>query len=137
MVKISNFMLGAGLVVADTPGLPQTPMLKEPKVVLRPKYIPTEYTFGAAVGIVGVDGTKEITITFKIDDPNGNELVSLGPNVIPPNPAMVEQAPPEFRSGTFSMQFDNVNFSTMGIYKFRVMLNDEELEPQDIPVYPE
>lgn len=136
-MKITTFMLGSRVGPDEASGLPPVPALRDPKAVLRPKYIPTEYSFGIAVGIRGVDVTKKMTVTFKIEDPDGNELLSLGPNDLEPDSSGQEQPPTEFRSITFTLQLDNVNFAQAGIYKFYVEFNGTKLEPQDLPVYPE
>lgn len=135
MMKISTFMLGSRVSSEAPSGIHPVPALSDPKAVLYPKYIPTEYSFGVAVGIRGVDFTKEMTASFRIDDPDGNELLSIGPKLLPPDSSGGELPPPEYSSIVFTLQLDNVNFAQDGVYKFRTEFNGTELEPQDIPVY--
>lgn len=135
-MKILTFTLGSRVSFDEMSSSPPAPVVRDPRAVLRPMYIPTEYSFGMAVGITGVDTSKDMTVLLRIDDPDGNELISIGPNKLPADSTETDKIPLEYRSVSLAIQLDNVNFRTEGVYKIRMTFNDEELESKDLLVFP-
>lgn len=130
-MRIAGFMLGSQVTQEEE----SVHVLKEPRIVLNPKYIPAEYSFAVAVGIVGVDYSKHSEITFTLNSPDGEEVFKLGPWILIHDDLGSNPTLPEFRSETVLLQLGNVEFRQNGIYKLYVEVNGTELEPQDIPVH--
>ena len=112
-MRIAGFMLGSQVTQEEE----SVPVLKEPRIVLNPKYIPAEYSFAVAVGIVGVDHSKHSEITFTLNSPDGEEVFKLGPWILIHDDLGSNPTLPEFRSETVLLQLGNVEFRQNGIYK--------------------
>lgn len=133
MAKITMFMLCDS--INNVPG-PQgaTPHLVSPQLVLRPMFIPGNFSFGIAVGVQDLDIKKPIKLGFTIVAPGGDILQNSDDSEIPVI-NKEDVLPSEQQGIMLNLDFRNLVIHEEGIYKFALRVNGETLEEQPIPIY--
>lgn len=105
--------------------------------VVRPLFIPGQYSFTVSVGVRGVDRAASHTFRMVIRDPRGSQVSDL--HGVAPAPASSSEDRPIPLDDTFgilSFQAINVPFSTDGRYEMDVWVDDELLlRSNPLPVY--
>jgi hypothetical protein len=110
------------------------PQLTAPQAVLRPQFIPGNFSFGIAVGVIGVDLNKNNEIQFTIKAPDGKTVQDSGKNIFP---ALNEEdvLPEEYRGLMLTLDIRNLVIEIDGIYTFSLWINDELIGERNIPIY--
>lgn len=135
MHRITMFMLGES--VANVPTTNGTnPQLVNPVVVLRPAYIPGNFSFGVALGVQGVDSNANATnkIRFEILSPSG-EVVQNSPEITLPPHEEDLILPLEYQGLALTLDIRNMRIPEEGLYKFCFYVNGQLLNPQEFAVY--
>lgn len=133
MAKLTMFALCDS--VNNIPG-PQGMVthLVAPQVVLRPMFIPGNFSFGITVGVRGLDLKNPIKLNFSIISPDGAVAQNSGDTELP---AMVKEdtLPPEHQGVMLNLDIRNMIIKSEGVYKFVLNVNGENLEEQEIPIF--
>ena len=110
------------------------PQLMGPQCVLRPQYIPGAFSFGLAVGVIGIDSSAENSIRFTISDPDKRIVQDSGKNVFPPL-GNDDTMPKEYQGFMLSLDIRNLPVEKEGVYTFTLYVNDIEIGSNIIPIY--
>ncbi len=110
------------------------PQLSGPQCVLRPQIIPSTFSFGLAVGVVGVDPNLQNTIRFTISNPKGAIIQNSGDAVFPPV-GIDDTMPKEYQGFMLSLDVRNLLIEESGIYTFTLYVNNMEIGSRDIPIF--
>ena len=130
MIKMSYFLYcdGIQLVAGD-----KRPHIVGPKQVLLPKFIPSDYSFGIAFGIAGVDLTQDNEVLVKFVSPEKKIVAEKNLDIKIPN---VEISLPAEELGLMlTMDFRNVSIEEEGEYNSEVYLNSELVSTNAIRAY--
>lgn len=110
------------------------PQLSGPQVVLRPKFIPGNFSFGIAAGVIGVDLSTNNDVRFTISSPDGTIIQDSGSASFPAL-ANEDTLPSEYQGFMLTLDVRNLVIEKEGIYKFRLWINGEEIGAHDIPIF--
>jgi hypothetical protein len=110
------------------------PQITAPTFTIRPQSVPGNYSFGAAIGIQGVNIHETNNIHIIVKDPDGNVIQDLGDVSIPAE-RNEDTLPSEYQGYTFCMDIRNLFFRIEGTYILEIILNGESLDGLPIPVY--
>ena len=133
MAKVTMFMLCDS--VNNVPG-PQGAIshLVSPQLVLRPVFIPGNFSFGISIGVQDLDIKKPIKLGFTIAAPDGKVLQRGDDAEIPPM-NLEDTLPPEQQGLMLNLDIRNLVIHEEGVYKFTLRVNGDPLETQMIPIY--
>ena len=131
MAEITMFMLSESINNVQI-GDNFVPQLTSPRVVLRPKEIPGEISFGIAVGITGLDTSVDNDISFTITNPQKEVSPSAKATL---RKSEDQSVPKEFQGFMLCADIRKFRISTSGIYKFTLYINENKTGEQTIPVY--
>lgn len=108
--------------------------LTAPMTVIRPQYIPGNYSFSALIGIKDIDMQRENTMQVLLKTPTGEVLNDLGEK---PLPVVVPDSnlPPEYAGFMLGVDFRNVVFAEAGCYKIEITINNELIGDIEVPVF--
>lgn len=134
MARLASFLLSllSQNIAASDGGIVQ--QLTGPLLVLRPKFIPSQYSFAVTIGINDIDLTQENILRIVLRTPTGSDLVDTGNITINPTPQDI-QLPEEWQGFVATLPIQNTEFAVEGVYQLIVFCNDELLGTQSIPVY--
>ena len=134
MAKLVSFIMSAisQNIPNKTGGVVQ--QLTGPMIVLRPRYVPSEYSFAITLGISNFDLSRENTMRIVLRSPSDDTLIDTGDSILPASPTD-ETLPKEFQGAVLSMPIQNIELKTEGIYQLEMFFNGESLGIQDIPVF--
>ncbi|MBD5560506.1 MAG: hypothetical protein HDQ87_09170 [Clostridia bacterium] len=135
MPQISAFTLCSEIVDNVSGEGILEPELRNPQPALRPRFIPTECSFGVYLGILGIGPESDNELEFRLDDADGKTVTQIGPITVPTTAPGGANVPPEYRYAAFVLRLQNVNLETEGIYQFKTLYNCRELENKLVPVY--
>lgn len=136
MVELSAFALCAEIIDNISADGVLEPELKNPQPALRPAFVPTEYSFGVYLGLLGVGaGAVGHDLEFVLDDAEEKTVAKIGPVSIPPASPNGSNIPPENSYVAFVLRMQNVKLETEGVYKFRTLVDGEEIGSRRVPVY--
>lgn len=110
------------------------PALVAPQIVLRPQFIPGNFSFALAVGVADIDLQAENKIRITISDPTGNFIQDLGENELPKIP-IEDTMPKEYQGFMINMDVRNFVIESEGEYTFSLYINGECIGMQKIPVF--
>lgn len=104
--------------------------LNNPFIVFRPLFIPSQFSFGVVMGIIGLDFEEKQNLQVKFSSPNDDVILDTG--VIDLDLALTipdkeSNLPPEFRGAIMNLNFRNVPLRVEGIYRSDVFINSELL----------
>ena len=104
--------------------------------ILNPAFIPGQFSFAIIVGVRNVDAREPHRVQVQFLDPDGNAVLDTGTTTLPASdePARL---PREYAHVILGLQAMNVMLSSEGLYRTRVMWDDEPLEGNVIPVIKE
>lgn len=105
-----------------------------PQISLRPQVLPSNFSFGVAAGVVGVDAEKKNTIQFKIMAPNGKMVHDTKETPLPTG-EKDNKLPEEWQGMMMAFDIRNLLFEEEGIYRFNLYVNGNLLEEHLVPVY--
>ena len=133
MAKLISFMICERIenIAANTTMIPA---LVAPQLVLRPQYIPGNFSFGVAVGVSGVDLQGVNRVRFCIKSPDGKLLHNSGVSELPiagADPTL----PSQEQGFMICIDVRNLAVTCEGVYTFSFFLNDACVGEQPIPVY--
>lgn len=134
MAKVTMFALCDSVNNVQGPQGRMLTTLVEPRVVLRPLYIPGNFSFGVTVGVCGVDLDKPASILVKILGPDGDTAYQLGELTVPASGGD-STLPRAYHGFMFNMDIRNMPVKAEGTYKFVLTVNGEDLEAQEIPIF--
>ena len=83
MPQISAFTLCSEIVDNVSGEGILEPELRNPQPALRPRFIPTEYSFGVYLGILGIGPESDNELEFRLDDADGKTVTQIGPITVP------------------------------------------------------
>lgn len=117
----------------------QRMVIINPVLILRPKQIPTQFSFAVTIGLRGIDVFQSLPsqLQWRLIAPNNNEIFQTpliplkSPNPIPENvvPLSTEDA-----NIILGLNLQNVNLPTEGRYRLIVNVDNQEIGDQSIPV---
>lgn len=130
MLKISMFMLCDSIA----PGTP-IPQLIGPQAVLRPSFIPGNFSFGLAAAVTGINVLQPHTFSFSISNPQ-KKIVQHSPSQQLPIELNIEKNPlPEKYQGIMvAMDIRNLLIEEEGEYIFTIYIDDENAS-YSFPIY--
>lgn len=134
MAKLVSFMMSSLAQNIPNPAGGMVQQLTNPLIVLRPRYIPSEYSFSIIFGINDFDLAKENTLRIVLRTPGNETLIDTGDGKLPAT-STDALIPKEFQGAVLSAPFQNVEFKDEGVYHLEVIFNGESLGTQDIPVF--
>ena len=134
MVRITTFTLCDSVNTQHGPQGQQTTQLVEPRIVLRPMFIPGNYSFGISIGVQGVNLHQQNRVSFQIFAPNGDIVQNSGTTDIPAF-GQKDTLPPEFQGLVLNLDIRNLIVKEEGIYKLILYINEEPLAAQQIPIF--
>jgi len=116
--KVSVFMYSESAQPEPTPQGNKLRVMN-PQHILRPMFIPGQFSFAITFGILDFDVSLSHIIKYIFSSPDGTVLVDTADSIqLPPidNPAL-NDLPTDMRGFLTSLDFKNVVFSTEGEYK--------------------
>ncbi len=136
-IVVSNQLL-PNLPTSVTLG-PQQVVIVSPVLMLRPKHVPTQFSFAVTIGLRGFDisATTPPKLHWKIVAPNGQEIFDSpimplqSPSLIPEG---IELLPPEEANIILGLNIQNLDIPEQGNYKIIVYVDDKEIGSQNVPV---
>lgn len=134
MAKIVSFVVCESINNMPSTNVGVVPNLINPQVVLRPQYIPGNFSFGIAVGVVGIDLKVPNKIRFTISNTDGIVIQNSGENDLP----VVREEdtiPNEFQGFMMCMDIRNLVLHNEGEYSFTLYLNGESVGMKSIPIF--
>lgn len=134
MIKVITFMLCDAINNVTLPNGSVVPQLSAPTAVLRPQFIPGLFSFGVAIGLLGVNVHQENKIKFVIVDPDGVTIQSSGESSVPVF-TDEDTLPADLQGFAMSIDVRNLVIQKSGIYTFKFYINDEEVCAKDIPIF--
>lgn len=135
MAKISFFMICETINNVLAPTGSTVPQLTNPFCVVRPEYIPGNYTFGIAVGVSGVNISEQNNMGFIIADPN-NIVIQETPAFPLPIAPIDDNLPKDQQGFLLSFEARNLPLSVEGVYKITFYINGEAIGTEEIPIFP-
>lgn len=133
-MKISNFFICENVENNNNNGK-NVPLLIAPLTVIRPNNIPTNFSFGLAVGVNSVNLKNDNSIRFTINNPNGIVVHDSGENVFPKLIEDDGNLPDKYKGYTLVIDIRNLTIDIEGEYLFNLYINGTKLEEEIIPVY--
>lgn len=133
MAKVKLFMFSEAIhpeLSADGK-LIQT--MKNPIPVLRPQFIPSNYSFGLAFSIQELDIHADNHLRITIYDPSINLIYDSNDTSI--KSSDLDTLPTEQQGFMICADFRNVILKEEGIYLIKIILNGESIYEHDLPVY--
>lgn len=110
--------------------------LISPQVVLRPQFIPGNFSFGIAIGIQGIDLSIVNKIKINILDTHKNILQDSGWIEVPPTRSDIPETLPEkYRGFVMNMDIRNLVIREEGEYSFLIYVNEKLIGTQYIPIF--
>lgn len=135
MIRITSFILSDGIINAPDQNGNVNQLLAKPTMLLKPQFIPSALSFCFALGVAGIDITKDGNkLKLTVMDPDENEVFTPGEMNIPVD-AAAESMPVEQRGCLICMDMRNVAFRMEGVFHLRVEVNGEFIGNCEIPVY--
>lgn len=136
MERITSFMLFDNLENIPSPdGKKVSAHLINPLPMLRPQFIPTNFSFALSVSASGIDLTKPGSIKLQILNPDDSLLKNFEEIKTPVFEHGVSKIPEEYCGFTLNMKIQNISLRTEGIYKLKVNYNGKEIGEEKIPVF--
>lgn len=134
MAKLVSFTICESLNNTPSGNFGTVPVLISPQIVLRPQFIPGNFSFGIAVGISEVDIKVSNKVKFTITGPDGNVL---NDSVETDLPVVVkpDSLPDQYQGFMLCIDIRNLAVPCEGAYTFSLYLNGDQLTPQCIPIY--
>ena len=135
MAKVVSFFLAANSQNVATPNGGIAQQLTLPLIVLRPKFIPSEFSFSMALGINEINKNADSRMRIELVSPSGKQVIDTGyidlPE-LPDDPAL----PIEYQGFSLIMPVQNAVLDQEGVYHLKVYFNDDVvIFVQEIPVY--
>ena len=134
MIDIATFALfessqnisnGQGGVVQQLTG---------PVTILRPKFVPSNYSFAVSIGVRGLDMHNENSMHIILKNPSGDVLSDLGEKLLP-IAGEDDILPIEYSGFVACIDFRIVVIETSGAYILEVYVNNSLIGTKEIPVY--
>lgn len=136
MARITTFMLCDSICTSPVPSGGVLHQLVSPQMVLRPEFVPGNFSFGIAVGVQGVDLRIANQVRFTISSPSGELVQDSGVSEFPPVPTQIpESMPKEYQGFLMNTDIRNLPVRENGEYIFAVYINDELIGEQSIPIF--
>lgn len=133
-MKISTFILCNSIENTQSTQGASVPCLVGPQVILRPDYIPTNFSFGFSIGITGMNLKQDNTFSFLVKSPEGEPIMNSNISRVPANP--VDDPVPEEYSGILvTTDVRNMVVDKEGVYSLEFYVNDNLIGKQDIPIF--
>jgi hypothetical protein len=133
MAKLSMFML-CNAINNLQQGNGSIPQLIGPQTVLRPQFIPGNFSFGIAVGVTDVNLHENHKIRFIIADPDGKIVQDSGESDF----SAIEKAdtlPAEYQGFALSIDIRNLIVEKEGAFKFELFMNGSTVGEHEIPIF--
>ena len=134
MAELTYFMLyesGQNIILPDGASVFQG---LNPVMVLRPNFIPTNFSFACTFAIQNMDLQADYNIVILIKDSNDAEI-ARNESVIPKDYKSDSYLPKQYNGYIFNMNLHNVVFVKEDAYRFVIYLNGEFCGERIIPVY--
>lgn len=136
MAKVVSYLLAVNSqnVAAGNGGVIQ--QLIGPLIVLRPKYIPSEYSFSIALGINDLDKKTDNRLRISITSPSGRQVLDTGYVDLPDLP-VDSPLPVKYQGFSLTLPIQNATLDQEGLYKMTVHINEDEniIFENEIPVF--
>ena len=135
MAKVVSYLLSLiSQNVADATG-GTIQQLTGPVIVLRPKYIPSEYSFSLTLGINDIEKKTDNRLRITIYSPSGRLVIDTGYIDLP---ELIEDPllPDKYQGFSLTLPVLNAALDQEGVYHFKLYFNDDGLIfDKEIPVY--
>lgn len=133
MAKLVSFTLCDSInSVPASRGIVQ--MLVEPQLVLRPQYIPGNFSFSIALGVADLNLQTKNEIRLVITNPKKKVVYDSGANAIPII-KKDDSIPVEYQGVMMCVDIRNLPVECDGEYNISVFLNGECIAIKPIPVF--
>lgn len=128
-------------VYSDSAQPQQTPQgnqlhILNPQHILRPMFIPGQFSFAITFGILDFDTSIPHLIKYTFSSPNGDILIDTGDGIqLPPiDNVALKELPLDMRGFLSSLEFKNIVFATEGEYKSEIFFDGVSLDTFGIKV---
>ena len=134
MAKIVSFVVCDLInnMPADNMGV--IPSIVAPQIALRPQVIPSNFSFGIAVGIADMNLQITNKVRFTVADPDGNIVHDSGESDLPAAPEM-DTLPQQYQGFMMCIDIRNLLVQSEGAFTFSFYLNNDCIGVQRVPVY--
>ena len=134
MAEIVSFMVCNSINNIPTPDNVMVSNIVSPQIVLRPQFIPGNFSFGVAIGIAGVDLSKPNKIRFQINGPDGKSVHDSGESDVPGD-RPDDILPAKYQGFVICLDIRNFVIEQQGEYQFLLYLNGEKIGTNIIPIF--
>ena len=131
MSEISMFMLFDSITIT-----PQGPQLISPQAILRPTFIPGNFSFALALSIAGVKTSIAHTFYFYIQNPKGETIHEAPMQNLPLDPSASKSNIPEKDQGfVIAIDIRNLPITEEGEYQFFISIDNTDILSKTFSVY--
>ena len=133
MAKVSMFTLCDSIENVHTPGGVVTHLVA-PRTVLRPEFVPSNFSFGVSIGVRDLDFSVPNKVKFIISSPSG-KILQESSDINIEIPHVEDTLPTEHQGFSINIDVRNLSVPEEGVYSFVLIVNDNPLETQEIPIF--
>ncbi len=124
---------------SQTAAILSSPMaIVGPTLLLRPRHVPTEFSFSIVIGVRGIDLFRDVPaqLTWNMTTPGGDVVFSAPaiPLTLGPPSSDVTPLPIEDANAIFGLNIQNVSLPVEGHYRVTVKVDGLDIGYQEIPV---
>ncbi len=138
MARLMSFMICDAInnIPVSNPdsSIKSIPALMAPTIVLRPKYIPGNFSFGIALGISDVNLQEQNRMKIIIKNSNNDIVYDSGEKEIPiaDKPDTLKK---EYQGFIMCADIRNLSIDIEGEYSFEIYINGDLIETKMVPIY--
>ena len=131
MLEISMFMLCDSIIIN-----PQGPQLISPQAILRPSFIPGNFSFGLSAAITGIKTSIPHSFYFHIKNPKGKIIHQSPVQNIPVDANIASDDIPEKYQGiVMAIDVRNLPLEEEGEYQFSIIVDNSDTASHSFPIY--
>lgn len=136
MAKLFSFTICDSISNVSAGAMGMVPTLVSPQIVLRPQYIPGNFSFGIAIGISEIDLNQTNKMRFTITNPKGEIVHDSNESELPiPPEGKGDSLPAELQGFMMCIDIRNLAIPCEGVYIFSIFFNGENIASHEIPIY--
>lgn len=134
MANVTSFMIGNATQAFPDESGAINQQLTGLVTVLRPQYIPSNYSFALAIGIRDIDLKEQNSLHLVIKSPSDKVAIDFGETILPiiDKPDTLPKA-----YGGFLLCTDvrNMSVTEEGVYHLDISINGRVISTEEIPIF--
>ena len=134
MARVSSFVVCNSINSFSSPENGMISNIISPQIVLRPQFIPSDYSFGIAIGVIDIDLKQSNSMRFVIKDPDGEIINESGASELPAD-NRENTLPKEYQGYMICIDIRNLSVKKEGEYEFVFYINGKEIGTKEIPIF--